>query len=84
MRLGSKKTPSVTKLTKHSSLKEYFLDLFAARMNKASEDELLKMSIDCGRNITDAKNDIDRVENLFEAVDIFLSKALMESAETTN
>lgn len=84
MKLGSKKAPRVPKLTKHSSLKDYFMELFAARLNKCSEEELVIKSQAWGRTESEAKRDIGRVENLYDAVDIFLEKALSETVPMCN
>lgn len=84
MKQEKKQSTTVHKLTSRGSLKDYFLNLFTAKMNKVSEDELIKVSMDWGRSKVEAESDIARVENLYEAVDIFLDKALVETTPLCN
>ncbi|MBE6255442.1 MAG: hypothetical protein IJV10_03560 [Prevotella sp.] len=84
MKQENKLSTTVHKLTAKGSLKDYFLNLFTAKVNKVSEDELIKVSMDWGRSKSEAESDIARVENLYEAVDIFLDKALLELKPSYN
>lgn len=84
MKQENKLSTTVQKLSMKGSLKDYFLDLFTAKMNKASEDELIRMSMDWGRSKSEAESDVVRVANLYEAVDIFLDKALLELKPSYN
>ena len=58
------------------SMKDYYLELLTAKMNKASENELIMLSKAWGRSDSDTQRDINKVENLYEAIDIFLNKAV--------
>lgn len=84
MKQENKLSKTVHKLTTKGSLKDYFLNLFTAKMNKVSEDELIKVSMDWGRSKSEAEADVARVDNLYEAVDIFLDKALLELKPSYN
>jgi len=84
MKQEKKLSDTVQKLTKKGSLKDYFMDLFRAKINRACDDELVNVSLEWGRTKSEAESDIDRVDNLYEAVGIFLDKALLEVATSYN
>ena len=62
-------------------MKEYYLDLLTARMNRSSKDDLLEKSQKWGRIGKDAKDDLARIENLYFAIGIFLDKAIKDNQQ---
>ena len=58
------------------NMKDYYLEMLAAKMNKASDNELTILAKTWGRSDSDTQKDIIKVENLYEAIDIFLNKAV--------
>ena len=63
------------------NMKEYYLDLLTARMNRSSKDDLLEKSQKWGRIGKDAKDDLARIENLYFAIGIFLDKAIKDNQQ---
>lgn len=58
------------------NMKDYYLEMLTARMNKANEDELIMLAKAWGRSESDTQRDLNKVENLYQAIDIFLNKAV--------
>jgi len=75
-------TTKINSATANScNLKEYYLDLLTARMNRSSQDDLLEKSQEWGRIGKDAKDDLARIENLYFAIGIFLDKAIKDNQQ---